>query len=158
MAKNEKATVVQSATFVGNLTQDPELQFTPNGVALAKVNLAVNNQWQDRSGGMHEETLFIRGTAWREHAENISESLEKGMRVVMMGRLDEQRWEDNEGRPRTALEVNITEIGPSLRWATATVHKPERTPGTYHRDYQSEGVPPAPVEVTTELSDDQAPF
>jgi len=113
-------------TFIGNLVEDPELRFTPSGVAMAKVRFAVSRRYQDRSGNWQEDTAFLRGTLWREAAENAAESLQKGMRIIITGRLEQQNWETAEGEKRSSLEVAIDEIGPSLRWATATVTKTPR--------------------------------
>jgi single-strand DNA-binding protein len=113
-------------TLIGNLVEDPELRFTSNGMAMAKVRFAVTRRYQDRSGNWQEDTAFMRGTLWREAAENAVESLKKGMRVIITGRMEQQNWETAEGEKRSSLEVAIDEIGPSLRWATAAVTKTPR--------------------------------
>lgn len=114
-------------TFIGNLVEDPELRFTSSGVAMAKVRFAVSRRYQDRSGNWQEDTAFLRGTLWREAAENAVESLQKGMRVIITGRIEQQNWETDQGEKRSSLEVAIDEIGPSLRWATASVTKSPRS-------------------------------
>ena len=120
-----------SVTLIGNVTRDPELRFTPSGQATASFGLAVNRRWQDRqSGEWQEATSFFDVVCWREMAENASESLARGSRVIVTGRLEQRSWENQEGEKRSKIEVVADEIGPSLRWATATVTKNERrSPG-----------------------------
>ncbi len=120
-----------SVTLVGNITRDPELRFTPSGQANASFGLAVNRRWQDRqSGEWQEVTSFFDVVCWREMAENVSESLGRGARVVVTGRLEQRSWENQEGERRSKIEVVADDVGPSLRWATATVTKNERrSPG-----------------------------
>ena len=115
-----------TVTLIGNLVDDPELRFTPSGVAMAKVRFAVNRRFQ-RGGEWQEETSFFGGTLWREAAENAAESLQKGVRVIVTGRLEQRNWETAEGEKRSIIEVAIDEIGPSLRWATAQVTKSPRS-------------------------------
>ncbi|HVE46015.1 MAG TPA: single-stranded DNA-binding protein [Acidimicrobiales bacterium] len=115
-----------TVTLVGNITRDPELRFTPTGQATASFGLAVNRRWQDRgSGEWQEATSFFDVVCWREMAENASESLSKGSRVLVTGRLEQRTWETN-GEKRSKIEVVADEIGPSLRWASAVVTKNER--------------------------------
>ena len=120
-----------SVTLVGNITRDPELRFTPSGQATASFGLAVNRRWQDRqTNEWQEATSFFDVVCWREMAENASESLTRGSRVIVTGRLEQRSWENQEGEKRSKIEVVADEIGPSLRWATATVTKNERrSPG-----------------------------
>lgn len=115
-----------NVTLIGNLVDDPELRFTPSGVAMAKIRLAVNRRWRDQSGEWQENTSFFTGTVWREQAEQAAESLQKGARVIVTGRLEQRSWETEQGDKRSVVEVQIDEIGPSLRWATATVNKTQR--------------------------------
>ena len=143
-----------SVTLIGNLVDDPELRFTPSGVAMAKVRFAVNRRWQDQSGQWQEATSFFTGTCWREAAENAAESLQKGMRVIVTGRLEQRSWETQEGDKRSVVEVSIDEMGPSLRWATATVTKTAKGGG--FGDQQS--VPAAAVSGPGEMAPDEAPF
>jgi single-strand DNA-binding protein len=115
-----------SVTLVGNVTRDPELRFTPSGQATASFGLAVNRRWQDRqSGEWQEATSFFDVVCWREMAENASESLSKGARVLVTGRLEQRSWESN-GEKRSKVEIVADELGPSLRWASAVVTKNER--------------------------------
>jgi single-strand DNA-binding protein len=115
-------------TVIGNLTNDPELRFLPNGNPVANFTLAStpktfdrqSNEWKDA------ETLFLRASVWKEMAENVSESLTKGMRVVASGRLKSRTYETKEGDKRTVMELEVDEIGPSLRWATAKVTRAAR--------------------------------
>ena len=106
-------------SIVGNLTGDPELRYTSSGTAIANIAIAVNRRWRDRNNEWQEETSFFRGTLWREQAENAAESLQKGMRIIVTGRLEQRSWETQEGDKRSIIEVRIDDIGPSLRWATA---------------------------------------
>jgi single-strand DNA-binding protein len=122
--------------LVGNITRDPELRFTPTGQATATFGLAVNRRWQNRQTQEWEEaTSFFDVVCWREMAENASESLARGSRIIVTGRLEQRSWETQDGDKRSKVEVVADEIGPSLRWATAQVTKNERRgPG--------EGAPP----------------
>jgi single-strand DNA-binding protein len=120
-----------SVTLVGNVTRDPELRFTPSGQAVASFGLAVNRRWQDRgSGQWQEQTSFFDVKCWAQMAENVSESLTRGSRVIVAGRLEQRSWETEQGDKRSKVEVVADEIAPSLRWATATVTKNERREGT----------------------------
>jgi single-strand DNA-binding protein len=116
-------------TIVGNITRDPELRYTPSGQANVRLGVAVNRKWQDRSSGEWQEaTSFFDVIAWRELAENVNESLKKGARVIVTGRLEQRTWEQ-EGNKRSVVEIIADEIAPSLRWATAKVEKTERRSG-----------------------------
>ncbi|MFJ5862191.1 single-stranded DNA-binding protein [Pseudarthrobacter sp. NPDC092439] len=118
-------------TVVGNLTNDPELRFTPSGSAVANFTIAStprtfdrqSNEWKDG------ETLFLRASVWREAAENVAESLTKGMRVIVTGRLKSRSYETKEGEKRTVIELEVDEIGPSLRYANAKVNRTQRSGG-----------------------------
>jgi single-strand DNA-binding protein len=112
---------------VGNITRDPELRFTPTGQATATFGLAVNRRWQNRQTQEWEEaTSFFDVVCWREMAENAAESLSRGSRVIVTGRLEQRSWETQDGDKRSKVEIVADEIGPSLRWATAQVTKNER--------------------------------
>ena len=116
-----------NVTVVGNITRDPELRFTPSGQAIATFGLAVNRRWQNRQTQEWEEAVsFFDVTAWAQLGENVSESLSKGTRVVVTGRLDQRSWETQDGEKRSKIEIVADEIGPSLRWATAEVKKNDR--------------------------------
>ena len=118
-----------SITIVGNITRDPELRYTPSGQANVRLGVAVNRKWQDRSSGEWQEaTSFFDVIAWRELAENVNESLKKGARVIVTGRLEQRTWEQ-EGNKRSVVEIIADEVAPSLRWATAKVEKTERRSG-----------------------------
>ncbi|WP_402463748.1 single-stranded DNA-binding protein [Isoptericola aurantiacus] len=118
-------------TVVGNLTADPELRFTPSGAAVANFTIAStprtfdrqSNEWKDG------EALFLRCSIWREAAENVAESLTKGMRVIAQGRLQQRSFETREGEKRTVVELQVDEIGPSLRFASAKVTRAQRSGG-----------------------------
>jgi single-strand DNA-binding protein len=116
-----------SVTLVGNVTRDPELRFTPSGQAIASFGLAVNRVWNDRQSNERKEAVsFFDIVCWAGMAENASESLSKGARVMVTGRLEQRSWETQEGEKRSKVEVVADEIGPSLRWATAEVRKNDR--------------------------------
>lgn len=128
-------------TVVGNLTGDPELRFTPNGAAVANFTIASTPRVFDRQSGEWKEgeTLFLRASAWREAAENIAETLKKGMRVIAQGRLKSRSYETKEGERRTSMELEIDEIGPSLRFATAQVNRNQRNGGNNYGGAQNGG-------------------
>ena len=144
-----------SVTLIGNLVDDPELRFTPSGVAMAKIRLAVNRRWRDRNQEWQEETSFFGGTCWREMAESVAESLQKGTRVIVTGQLEQRSWETQEGDRRSIVEIRIDEIGPSLRWATATVTRTPRSGGDYGGGAPQQ--PAAPV-AKDDWGPDEAPF
>jgi len=118
-------------TVVGNLTADPELRFTPSGAAVANFTVASTPRIYDRQSGEWKdgEALFLRCNIWREAAENVAESLTRGSRVIVQGRLKQRSFETREGEKRTVVEVEVDEIGPSLRYATAKVNKASRGGG-----------------------------
>ena len=116
-----------SVTIVGNLTRDPDLRYTPSGQANASFGVAVNRRWQNRQTNEWEERVsFFNVVCWREMADNVAESLAKGARVVVTGRLEQRSWETDNGEKRSVVEVVADEIGPSLRWATASINRNER--------------------------------
>jgi len=116
-----------TVVLVGNITRDPELRFTPSGQATASFGLAVNRRWQNRQTQEWEEaTSFFDIVCWRELAENASQSLSRGARVIVTGRLEQRSWENQEGEKRSKVEVVADELGPSLRWASAEITKNER--------------------------------
>jgi single-strand DNA-binding protein len=118
-------------TVVGNLTADPELRFTPSGAAVANFTVAStprtfdknSNEWKDG------EALFLRCSVWRQAAENVAESLQRGTAVIVQGRLKQRSYETKEGEKRTVYELDVEEVGPSLKWATAKVTKASRGGG-----------------------------
>jgi single-strand DNA-binding protein len=118
-------------TVVGNLTADPELRFTPAGAAVANFTVASTPRMFDRQSNEWKdgEALFLRCSIWREAAENVAESLTRGSRVIVTGRLKQRSFETREGEKRTVVEVEVEEIGPSLKYATAKVNKASRSGG-----------------------------
>jgi single-strand DNA-binding protein len=118
-------------TITGNLTNDPELRFTPSGAAVASFTVASStrvldkqtNEWKDG------DTTFLRCNVWRQYAENVAESLQRGMRVIVNGRLKQRSYETKEGEKRTVYEVEVDDVGPALRYATAKVTKVSRGGG-----------------------------
>ena len=135
-------------TMIGNLVDDPELRFTPSGAAVAKFRVAstpryldkTTNEWKDG------ESLFLQCQIWRQAAENVAESLTKGMRVILSGRLKQRSYETKEGEKRTVFEVDVDEVGPSLRNATAKVTRTQRAAGS--------GGAAAPAAATEAFNDD----
>jgi single-strand DNA-binding protein len=140
-----------TVVLVGNLTDDPELRFTPQGVAVANFRIAVNHRFKDQSGNWQDgEASYFRINCWRQMAENAAESLTRGSRVVVTGRLKMRQWETQEGEKRTAVEVEADEIGPSLKWATAKIEKTSRGGGggsSGGSDWESAGAPQVEEEV-----------
>ncbi|MEV4754005.1 single-stranded DNA-binding protein [Micromonospora sp. NPDC049559] len=118
-------------TVIGNLTDDPELRFTPSGAAVAKFRVASTPRFMDRASGEWKdgEPLFLACTVWRQAAEHVAESLQRGARVIVSGRLRQRSYETREGEKRTVIELEVDEIGPSLRYATAKVQKMSRSGG-----------------------------
>jgi single-strand DNA-binding protein len=118
-------------TVVGNLTDDPELRFTPSGAAVAKFRIASTPRTLDRQSGEWKdgEPLFLACNIWRDAAEHVAESLQRGARVIVQGRLRQRSYETREGEKRTVYELEVDEIGPSLRYATAKVQKASRSGG-----------------------------
>ena len=118
-------------TVVGNLVDDPELRFTPSGAAVANFRIASTprtfdrqtNEWKDG------DALFLSCSVWRQAAENVAESLQKGMRVVIQGRLKQRSYETREGEKRTVVELEVEEVGPSLKYATAKIARVQRSGG-----------------------------
>lgn len=119
-------------TVVGNLTADPELRFTPSGAAVASFTVAstprtldrATNEWKDG------DALFLRCSVWRQAAENVAETLTRGSRVIVQGRLRQRSYETREGEKRTVVEMEVDEVGPSLRYATAKVNRTQRGSST----------------------------
>jgi single-strand DNA-binding protein len=117
-------------TVVGNLTRDPEIRYTATGQANARLGIAVSRRWMNRqTNDWEERTSFFNIVAWADMAENISDTLSKGMRVIVTGRLEQRSWETEQGEKRSVVEIVADEIGPSLRWATAEVKRSERRGG-----------------------------
>jgi single-strand DNA-binding protein len=116
-----------TVTIVGNMTRDPELRFTPSGQATASFGVAVNRVWTDRQSQERKEaTSFFDVVCWGQLAENAAQSLARGTRVVVSGRLDQRSWENQEGEKRSKIEITADEVSPSLKWATVQITKNER--------------------------------
>ena len=118
-------------TVIGNLTDDPELRFTPSGAAVANFRIASTPRFLDRTTNEWKdgEPLFLACNIWRQAAENVAESLQRGARVIVSGRLRQRSYETREGEKRTVMELEVDEIGPSLKYATAKVQKMQRSSG-----------------------------
>lgn len=119
-------------TIVGSLTDDPELRFTSSGDAVASFSVASNARVRDRETGEWKDgdATFLRCSVWRQYAENVAESLTKGTRVIVTGRLKQRSYETQQGERRTVFEVDVDDVGPALQWATATVTKVNRGGGS----------------------------
>lgn len=154
-----------SITIVGNLTADPDLKFTQSGIPAANFTVASTprsfdrqtNEWRDG------DPLFLRCTVWRQHAEHVAESLDKGMRVIVQGNLRANQWTDKQGNRRTSYEIDVQEVGPSLRYATAQVSKAGRgnnfgQPQGDHPAAGGAGMWTQPQTGWQQPSTDQAPF
>jgi single-strand DNA-binding protein len=121
------ATNSNNVTITGNLTRDPELRFTPSGQATASFGVAVNRSWQNRqTQEWNEVTSYFDVVCWAQLAENAAQSLTRGTRVVVSGRLEQRSWENQEGEKRSKIEIVADEVAPSLKWATTSITKNER--------------------------------
>ena len=121
-----------TVTIVGNVTRDPEIRYTAGGQANANFGVAVNRRWMNRqTNDWEERTSFFNVVAWREMAENIAESIGKGTRVVVTGRLEQRSWETENGEKRSVVEIVADEVAPSLRYATAAITRNERRDGGF---------------------------
>lgn len=151
-----------NVTVVGNLTSDPELRFTPNGAAVASFTVAsssrvldkTTNEWKDG------ESTFLRCSVWRQYAENVAESLTKGTRVIVTGRLKQRSYETREGEKRTVMEIEVDDVGPALRYATAKVNRVQRSGGGFGGDSGGSAGAPAddPWSSAPSAGFDQPPF
>ena len=147
-------------TVVGNLTDDPELRFTSSGAAVANFTVASTprffdkqtNEWKDG------DALFLRCSIWRQAAENVAESLNKGSRVIVQGRLKQRSYETREGERRTVYELDVDEVGPSLRYATAKVSKVTRSGGGFGGGSAPAAAPAEDPWASAPAADDEPPF
>ena len=143
------ATDSNSITISGNITRDPEMRYTPSGISKVTFGVAVNRSWRNQqSQEWEEQTSFFNVVAWRQLAENVGASLTKGSRVVVSGRLEQRSWETEAGEKRSIVEVVADDVAPSLRFATAEVHRVERSgpgEGGGGGGGQSRGPAPAPA-------------
>ncbi|MFM8894202.1 MAG: single-stranded DNA-binding protein [Actinomycetales bacterium] len=122
-----------NVTVVGNLTNDPELRFTPSGAAVASFTVAASSRYLDKATNEWKDSdpVFMRCSVWRQYAENVAESLTKGTRVIVTGRLKQRSYETREGEKRTVMEVEVDDVGPALRYATAKVNRVQRQGGGF---------------------------
>ena len=118
-------------TVVGNLTNDPELRFTPSGAAVASFTVAASSRYMDKATNEWKDTdpTYLRCSVWRQYAENVAESLTKGSRVIVTGRLKQRNYETREGEKRTSFEIDVDDVGPALRYATAKINRVQRGGG-----------------------------
>jgi single-strand DNA-binding protein len=120
-----------TVTLVGNVTDDPELRFTPSGRPVANFTVAVNRRYKNNEGNWEDKLDgFFRCSCWADMAENAADTLKKGTRVLVIGRLNQRSWEDQQGNRRSAVEVQVDEVGPSLKWARANITKTSRSSGS----------------------------
>ncbi len=147
-----------NVTLVGNVVRPPELRFTPSGQATATFSIAVNRKWQNKQTQEWEEQVsFFDVVCWREQAENVSESLVKGTRVVVTGRLEQRTWETQDGDKRSKIEIIADDVAVSLRWATAQVVKADRGGPSGHAGKPDDGRPFAQT-ATSAWAEDEEPF
>jgi len=145
-----------TVTVVGNVTRDPELRFTPSGAAVATFGLAWNRRSQNARGETEEQVSFFDVTCWRQLAENVAESLSKGTRVVVYGRLEQRSWETTDGERRSKVEIIADDVAPSLKWATAELTRNDfkgdsgASAGAPSRAGNARAVPNEPVYDTDE--------
>jgi len=144
-------------TVVGNLTGDPELRFTPQGVAVARLTVAVNPRWFDKASNEWKDgdPSFYRVTAWRQLAEHAAESLTKGARVIVTGSIAQRAWEDDAGEKRSSWDVTADALGPDLAYATATVKRMQRAAGAREQTPPDD---PWAAGTTEPPADDEPPF
>ena len=143
-------------TITGNLTADPELRFTGAGIAVAAFTVAASRRVYDQASSRWQDgdTLFLRCSAWRDLADHATESLTKGTRVIVTGRLRQRSYETPEGDKRTVYEIDVDDLGPSLKWATAKIAKTSRDTVPHPAD----GPDPWEADAATATSADQPPF
>jgi single-strand DNA-binding protein len=145
--------------IVGNITRDPELRFTPSGQATASFGVAVNRRWQNRQTQEWEEAVsFFDVVCWGQLAENAAQSLTRGARVVVSGRLDQRSWENDQGEKRSKIEITADEVAPSLRWATVEITKNERRSPDGGGTGGGGGYKAVPNAAPGGYSDDEEPF
>lgn len=131
-------TASNDVTIIGNLTRDPELRFLTSGTALTNLGIACNRRYQKNNEWV-EDTSFFDCVIWRDQAENVAESLTKGDRVIISGRMEQRTWETDEGDKRSKVEIVVDEIGPSLRWATASPTRQPKKDGSNGGSSSSSG-------------------
>jgi len=153
------ATNMNSVSVVGNATRDPELRFTPSGQAIATFGIAVNRSWRNKQTNEWDETVsFFDVTCWAQMAENVAESVTKGMRVVVYGRLQQRSWESAPGERRSKVEVVADEVGPSLKFATAQMTRNDFRGGDGERSSGGGGGAGRPVTNEPVYDPDEEPF
>ena len=147
-------------TIIGNLTGDPELRFTATGMAVVAFTMAASRRVYDQATGQWSDgdTLFLRCSAWRELADHAAESLSKGMRVIVTGRLKQRSYETTEGEKRTVFEVDADDVGPSLKWATAKIAKTSRDKVPHPADGGDPGQAHEPAAAVAGADGDRPPF
>jgi single-strand DNA-binding protein len=147
-----------TVTVIGNITRDPELRFTSGGQAIASFGLAVNRVWNDRqSNERKEQVSFFDVKCWAQLGENVAQSLHKGARVIVSGRLEQQSWE-RDGQKHSKIEIVADEVGPSLRWATANIERNERREGGGFDSGSSRPAQNEPAPAGGGYANDEEPF
>jgi single-strand DNA-binding protein len=150
-------------TVVGNLTNDPELRFTPSGAAVASFTVASSSRYLDKTTNEWKDgdPVYMRCSVWRQYAENVAESLQKGTRVIAQGRLKQRSYETREGEKRTVVEMEVDDVGPALRYATAKVNRVQRQGGGFGDGSGGAGAPAAPTDdpwASGPAASDEPPF
>lgn len=149
---------VNNVVLIGNLVDDPELRYTQSGIPMAKIRFAVNRSYKQNDEWV-EETSFFGGTCWRDLAEHVADSLHKGDRVIVGGRLEQRTWENDEGEKRSMVEVQIEDIGPSLKFATTSVNRVGREDrGGRQEKVATSSSPFKKPEARQDYGPDEAPF
>jgi single-strand DNA-binding protein len=148
-----------TVTVIGNVTRDPELRFTPSGQAIATFGLAVNRRWQNRQTQEWEEQVsFFDVVCWAQLGQNVSDTLVKGSRAIVTGRLEQRSWESDQGEKRSKVEIIADEVGPSLRWATAEITRNERSGPSDGAPAAGGGGRPVPNEAPAGYDPNEEPF
>jgi len=148
-----------NVTVVGNVTRDPELRFTPSGQAKANFGIAVNRRWQNRQTQEWEEaTSFFNVVCWGDMGENVGESIQKGARILVTGRLEQRSWESPDGEKKSSVDIIADEIAPSLRWATAKIERNERKGGDFGDGGGGGGAAPTRPVANQDSGYDEEPF
>ena len=145
-------------TFIGNLTEDPTLRFTGGGAPVASFRVASNRRWTDRSGNQQEEATFLNVNCWRDLAENAAESLSKGDRVVVIGRVRVRSYENRENQTVWVTEIEADEIAPSLRWARASIARQQSGGGQQSGGNRQRSSTPAPAPADNSADEMEAAF
>lgn len=143
--------MTNTVTVIGNSTREPEIRYLPSGASIVSFGLAVNRRWFNKTtNDWDEQTSFFDVKCWGELGEHVAESVPKGTRVVVTGRLEQSSWENDQGEKRSKVEIVADDVAPSLRWATATVTKVERSGGGQYKAPANNAAPTTPAAYNAE--------